>query len=60
VAFPSISTGVYGFPIDRAAPIAVDEVRRFVAAPTSLTEVTFCCFSPADLAVYQRVLAASK
>jgi O-acetyl-ADP-ribose deacetylase (regulator of RNase III) len=57
IAFPSISTGVYGFPMDGAAPIAVAEVRRFVAAPTSLGEVIFCCFSAADLAVYRRALA---
>ena len=58
IAFPSISTGVYGFPMDLAAPIAVREVRRFVATPTSLREVIFCCFSIADLKVYDRVLAS--
>ena len=57
IAFPSISTGVYGFPIERAAPIAVGEVRRFVATPTSLQDVIFCCFSGTDLALYERVLA---
>ena len=56
IAFPCISTGVYGFPIERATPIAVDEVRRFVARPTSLREVIFCCFSAEDLAVYTRIL----
>ena len=60
IAFPAISTGVYGFPIELATPIAVGEVRRAVAAPTSLTEVIFCCFSTEDLAVYQRVLAAAR
>jgi O-acetyl-ADP-ribose deacetylase (regulator of RNase III) len=59
VAFPSISTGVYGFPMELAAPIAVGEVRRFVTAPAgaSLREIIFCCFSADDLAVYERVLA---
>jgi len=58
IAFPSISTGVYGFPMDLAAPIAVREVRRFAATPTTLREVIFCCFSIADLKVYDRVLAS--
>ena len=57
IAFPSISTGVYGFPMDLAAPIAVNEVRRFGATSTSVREVIFCCFSIADLKVYDRVLA---
>ena len=59
IAFPSISTGVYGFPMDLAAPIAVGEVQRFVATPTSLREIIFCCFSVADLKIYDRVLASA-
>jgi O-acetyl-ADP-ribose deacetylase (regulator of RNase III) len=57
IALPSISTGVYGFPIDLAAPIAVATVREAVAGATTLREVTFCCFSEQDLAVYEEVLA---
>ena len=57
VAFPSISTGVYGYPKEPAASIAVASVMSFLAAPTSLREVTFCCFSPADLAIYEALLA---
>jgi len=56
VAFPSISTGAFGYPIDLAAPVAVAEVRKFVGSATSLREVVFCCFSPDDLAVYQGLL----
>ena len=46
IAFPAISTGIYGFPADRAARIAVGTVAsELSAAPRSLTRVVFCCFS---------------
>jgi O-acetyl-ADP-ribose deacetylase (regulator of RNase III) len=51
LAFPSISTGVYGFPADRAARIAVETVvAEITAAPRGLTGVTFCCFAEAAAA----------
>jgi O-acetyl-ADP-ribose deacetylase (regulator of RNase III) len=56
IAFPSISTGVYGYPIEQAAPIAVSTVRETLARDESIDEVIFCCFSPSDLAVYERLL----
>jgi O-acetyl-ADP-ribose deacetylase (regulator of RNase III) len=59
VAFPSISTGVYGYPIELAAEVAVTAVRESLRELTSLHEVIFCCFSPADLLVYQRLLAGA-
>lgn len=59
VAFPCISTGVYRFPPDDAAEIAVSAVREFDAASPGLDRVIFCCFSPADLRRYQSLLAAS-
>jgi O-acetyl-ADP-ribose deacetylase (regulator of RNase III) len=46
VAFPAISTGVYRFPADRAARIAVSTTARALAAAAMVTEVIFCCFSP--------------
>jgi O-acetyl-ADP-ribose deacetylase (regulator of RNase III) len=52
IAFPSISTGAYGFPIDRAAWIAVDEVDRFLAKPSPIQRVVFVCFSPAAYETY--------
>ena len=55
IAFPSISTGVYGYPIEQAAPLAVWTVRTHVEG-TSIGEVTFCCFSASDLAVYEQAL----
>ena len=57
LAFPSISTGVYGYPVDLAAEVAVRTVSSCVAESPALREVIFCCFSPADLAVYQGLLA---
>jgi O-acetyl-ADP-ribose deacetylase (regulator of RNase III) len=57
VAFPSISTGVYGFPITRAALLVVKTVRDFVLA-NPLDEVRFVLFSADDYAVYERSLAA--
>jgi len=56
IAFPSISTGAYGYPIEQAAGIAVDTVREVLRAPTSLELVRFVCFSAADLEVYRRLL----
>ena len=45
VAFPAISTGVYGFPAARAAPLAVGAVLGHLEVPGSVTRVIFCCFS---------------
>lgn len=56
IAFPSISTGIYGFPRQTAAEIAVSTVREFIARPTGLREVIFCCFSETDYEVYQVLL----
>ena len=47
IAFPAISTGVYRFPADRAARIAIGTVAEEVAnAPRDINRVVFCCFSP--------------
>ncbi len=59
LAFPSISTGAYRFPIDRAAAIALGAVRDFLfAEPHELTEVRFVLFSEPDVQVYSKALAA--
>ena len=57
IAFPSISTGAYRFPIDRAARIAVDAVRAHAASTTPLDLIRFVCFSPRDLAIYEDLLS---
>lgn len=61
VALPSISTGIYGFPIERAAPIAVNAAVEALEQPgTPLRELVFALFSDADLEVYRQALAASQ
>jgi O-acetyl-ADP-ribose deacetylase (regulator of RNase III) len=60
IAFPSISTGAYRFPIDEAAPIALDTVQRFCATrPGALACVRFVLFSDGDLAAYERALGTA-
>jgi O-acetyl-ADP-ribose deacetylase (regulator of RNase III) len=58
IAFPCISTGVYRFPADEAAKIAVESVRAFLETPCSIRKVIFCCFSEADRARYECLLDA--
>jgi O-acetyl-ADP-ribose deacetylase len=57
IAFPSISTGAYGFPLERAARIAVQEIADFMADdPGSLEQVTIVAFSPEAREAYTRAL----
>ena len=57
VAFPAISTGIYGFPLERATRIAVREVRLFLKGNATLEKVFFVCFDPHTRECYQKVLA---
>ena len=56
IAFPSISTGIYGYPIERAATIAVNTVNAHLKQGSSLKEIIFCCFSAEDCQVYKKAL----
>lgn len=56
LAFPSISTGIYGYPVDLAAKVAVSTVRASLQEVETIQEVIFCCFSSGDLATYEGIL----
>jgi O-acetyl-ADP-ribose deacetylase (regulator of RNase III) len=60
IAFPSISTGVYRFPIDRACRIALREVRTFLSQTSSLRRVLFVCFSESDTRTYRQALRGAE
>ena len=59
LAFPAISTGVYGFPLERATRIAVREVLAFLEKNPALERVLFVCFDSRARNCYQRVLTES-
>ena len=56
IAFPGISTGVYGYPVEPAARIAVTTARSAAQNFPVLREITFCCFSAGDLRIYEELL----
>jgi len=56
IAFPAISTGAYGFPLERATAIAAREIAAALARGTTLERIVFCCFSARDREVYEREL----
>jgi O-acetyl-ADP-ribose deacetylase (regulator of RNase III) len=56
IAFPAISTGAYGFPLDRAATIAANEVLRFLQIYPDFERVIFCCFGPEARRAYQEAV----
>ena len=59
IAFPAISCGVYGYPLDEAVTIAVREVRAFVELDSMIERVVFACFGRDILVAYERELARS-
>jgi O-acetyl-ADP-ribose deacetylase (regulator of RNase III) len=56
IAFPAISTGVYGYPPGLAARVAVEAVRDALDGPGSIERVVFCCFSDTDLVLYRELI----
>lgn len=56
VAFPNISTGVYGFPKARAAEVALHAVDDFLNSNDSIETIIFCCFDDDNYGIYQRLL----
>jgi len=58
IAFPAIGAGAYGWPITRAADIAISATNEAVARFATVERITFCCFSESDAAVYRARLGA--
>ena len=56
IAFPAISTGIYGYPADDAAKVAIGTVNAFIQTPSSLREIIFCCFTSSDQLLYEKLL----
>lgn len=56
IAFPNISTGIYHFPKELAASIAIDEVTRFLKQESSIQKVIFVCFDNENFEIYQQLL----
>ena len=56
IAFPNISTGVYSFPKERAAKIAITAVKEFLKTGKSMDEVIFVCFDRENHEIYERLL----
>lgn len=56
IAFPNISTGVYGYPKDKAAAVAVQAVNNFLKRWTAIKKVVFVCFDDENYAIYEKLL----
>jgi O-acetyl-ADP-ribose deacetylase len=56
IAFPNISTGIYGFPKELAAEIAIREVRSFLITNKSITKMLFCCYDSENYSIYKKLL----
>lgn len=59
IAFPAISTGIYGYPLDQATEIAVREAARFLATSGRIRRIVFCCFGRESAETYRQTIAAT-
>ncbi|QIP17840.1 O-acetyl-ADP-ribose deacetylase [Spirosoma aureum] len=59
IAFPNISTGIFGYPKDDAADIAITSVRQFLKQPTNLQNIVFVCFDEDNFSLYNKRLSAT-
>ncbi|MFX1419088.1 MAG: macro domain-containing protein [Promethearchaeota archaeon] len=56
IAFPAISTGIFGYPIDRCAQIMISTTKEYLKGNTQINEVVFCLYSASDYAVFEKEL----
>ena len=56
IAFPAISTGIFGFPIDRCAKIMISTVKDYLNGDTNIKEVIFCLYTKSDFEVFEKEL----
>jgi O-acetyl-ADP-ribose deacetylase (regulator of RNase III) len=56
IAFPGISTGIYGYPVRQAAQVAIEEMRAFLSQATAIKKVFAVCFSPEHYNIYKETL----
>lgn len=57
IAFPNISTGIYGFPKDKAAVIAINTVKDFLETDSSIEKVVFCCYDQENFDLYSTLIS---
>ncbi len=58
IAFPAISTGIYGFPIERAAPLMLKEAKRHLEGETGMARVLLCLYDDASYQVFESAFAS--
>ncbi|MFX0005682.1 MAG: macro domain-containing protein [Promethearchaeota archaeon] len=56
IAFPAISTGIFGYPIDRCAEIMITTIKKYLQGETQIKEVIFCLFTASDFEVFEKEL----
>ena len=56
IAFPNVSTGIYGYPKDKAADVAVEAVKKIVSETPGIKQIIFVCFDKENYSLYQKLL----